>query len=510
MLESYQKKFIAYNKKIWGKKRKSNKRFFLVEGMLGAMPAHLIRLGIVLNAVADTVDENPLVILNSCTDDRNKEMFKSFGVSDFIFLDEIRLNLIEKIKAVFKVFPCVIFKNINKVLLLEYKGMNFGHLVYDDLLRSNKGSYTVGKVDKKCILTIYKAICYIFKYSKIISRYKTEIVVVTHNEYVEFGTLGIAAIAQDNAILNINDFELSINKDKNGLYLHERFRKGLKEEITKGDKEELLKEGRRLLQARVCAGTGVYDFKNAYLNKKTYTRDELAERFSHNAKKNIFIFMHVFSDAPHLSKMTMYKDYYEWISDTMEQITHICDVNWYIKVHPSAFLYGESNAFEKVMKNGKGNIFWTPDDFNTFSIKDVADAVITCQGTVGIEASCMGIPVIITGRPYYSNLGFTIEPRSKKEYYTILKKVYKIKRLSLEKTKKAQIALGAYGKYNFMEDTILDNEVYNYAGYGKQTDYERAYNRIIENMQGKLCSDIPLYDKTKELLKQNLREYINL
>ena len=37
MLESYQKKFIAYNKKIWGKKRKSNKRFFLVEGMLGAM-----------------------------------------------------------------------------------------------------------------------------------------------------------------------------------------------------------------------------------------------------------------------------------------------------------------------------------------------------------------------------------------------------------------------------------------------------------------------------------------
>lgn len=510
MLESYQKKFIAYNKKIWGKKIKSNKKFFLVEGMLGAMPAHLIRLGIVLNAVADTVNENPLVILSSCSDDRNQEMFKSFGVSDFIFLDEIKLNPIEKIKAFFKIFPCVIFKDIDKVLSLEYKGINFGHLVYDDLLRINKNSYTVGKVDKKCILTLYKAICYIFKYSKIISRYKTKIVVVTHNEYVEYGTLGIAAIAQSNVILNINDFELSINRDKKGLYLHERFRKGLREEIAKGDKEELLKEGKKLLHARVYDGAGVYDFKNAFLNKKIYTRDELSERFSHNTKKNVFIFMHVFSDAPHLSQMTMYKDYYEWISDTMEQIIHISNVNWYIKVHPSAFLYGETNIFEKVMKNGKGNIFWTPDDFNTFSIKDVADAIITCQGTVGIEASCMGIPVIITGQPYYSKMGFTIEPRSKKEYYALLKKVYKIKRLSLEKTEKAQIALGAYGRYNFMEDTILDNEVYKYAGYGDQTNYERAYNRIIDNMQGKLCNDIPLYNKTKKLLKQYLWEYKNL
>lgn len=507
MLPSYYKKFTLLNKKIWKNNLKYSKDFFLVEGLLGSMPTHLIRLGITLNAIKDTTNKKPLVILKNRIDNMNeRELFESFGVTEFVYIDDIRLNILEIAYVIIKKIKCTKFKGVDSILSMEYNKINIGHLIYDDVIHSDLGRYTIKKVDRKCISTLYKALIYILKYSKIIDDYETELVVITHNEYVDYGTLGVAAIAKHKTIVNINDRELSINNNKDGLYATERISIGLRKIISDADKCSLEKKGRNLLQKRVCAEVGLHDTKNAFLNKKLYTRKELAEKFSHNKKKNIFIFMHAFSDAPHLSKMTMYRDYYEWIFDTLRQISNIDSVNWYIKPHPSAFIFGETNEIDRMKKENQKNVFWLPDDFNTLSIKDTADAIVTCQGTVGIEASCMGIPVVITGLPYYSRFGFTIEPKTKREYYSLLNKLYKVRKLSVEKTRKAQAVLGAYSEYIFTDNTILDSEVYEYAGYGKRTDYGRAYNKIISNMQGKICNDIPLYNKTKELLNQYLKQ----
>ena len=81
--------------------------------------------------------------------------------------------------------------------------------------------------------------------------------------------------------------------------------------------------------------------------------------------------------------------------------------------------------------------------------------------------------------------------------------------MSIEKTRKAQVVLGAYSEYTFSDNTILDSEVYEYAGYGKRTDYRRAYNKIIQNMQGKICEEIPLYNKTKDLIFEYLNRHID-
>lgn len=508
MLCDYQKKFCQINNKIWKKKTRNTNGYFLVEGLLGVMPTHLVRLGVTINAIEDTTNMTPIIILKN-HDYEIEKLFQSFGISKFVYLDDINLNLVDRIYALIKVLPHIIFKNPNYLLMAMYKRINFGHLVFDDILHLNKTCYTIEKVNISCILSFYRCICYIKKYSNIISKYNAELVLLTHNEYVDYGSLAIATMLNNKTIMNINDLELSINNNPNEIYFHHRIHMGLEKIISNRNIKELENKGKKLLDERMRGTVGLYDTKNAFEDKKVYTRTELSERFSHNTKKNVFIFMHVFSDAPHLSQMTMYRDYYEWIIDTIDKIKNIDNVNWYIKAHPSAFIYGETDKIKEMMRTSKGSIFWTPDDFSTLSIKNVADAIITCQGTIGIEASCMGIPVVITGLPYYSHFGFTIEPKSKKKYYSLLNKLYKLRKLSIEKTRKAQVVLGAYSEYTFSDNTILDSEVYEYAGYGKRTDYRRAYNKIIQNMQGKICEEIPLYNKTKDLIFEYLNRHID-
>lgn len=505
MLQNYQKKFCVINKKKWGKNTKNTEEYFLVEGLLGAMPTHLVRLGVTANAVKSITNMAPVTILKNHNDEL-EELFRSFGMSKFVYLDDINLNLGEQICVVVRIIPHIIFRDINYLLKSSYKGINFGHLVFDDILHSNKTCYTIEKTDMSCVLSLYRCICYIKKYSKIISKYNTEIVLLTHNEYVDYGSLAIAAILKNKTIVNINDYELAINKNVKGIYFHNRIHIGVEKIIFNNSMEKLEEKGKKILDARTRGEVGLYDAKNAFGDKKVYTRVELSEQFSHNTKKNVFIFLHVFSDAPHLSQMTMYRDYYEWTIDTIDKIRNIDNVNWYIKAHPSAFIYGETDKMREMMKESKGNIFWVPDDFSALSIKNAADAIITCQGTVGIEASCMGIPVVITGLPYYARFGFTIEPKTRKEYHSLLNKLHKIRKLPIEKIKKAQAVLGAYSEYTFADNTILDSEVYEYAGYGKQTDYRRAYDRIIQNMQDKTCNDIPLYNQAEELMRQYLKQ----
>ena len=147
------------------------------------------------------------------------------------------------------------------------------------------------------------------------------------------------------------------------------------------------------------------------------------------------------------------------------------------------------------------NIFYVPDDFNTASIQETADVIITCQGTVGIEGGCMGIPVIATGKPFYAGFGFTLCPETRSEYYEMLHRCNSLKRLSDENIKMAMAVMGAFNRVKDDDKTIIDDEVCEYGGYGKETDMERTYDKIIKNLDGFLYNEIPLYNKVKELIE---------
>ena len=82
--------------------------------------------------------------------------------------------------------------------------------------------------------------------------------------------------------------------------------------------------------------------------------------------------------------------------------------------------------------------------------------MITIGGNAGAEFACLGVPAIITGNPYYKGFGFTLEPRTEKDYIACLKKLPKIKRLNDEQIKNAKKVF--YLNTNYMDDTRFSDE----------------------------------------------------
>ena len=82
----------------------------------------------------------------------------------------------------------------------------------------------------------------------------------------------------------------------------------------------------------------------------------------------------------------------------------------------------------------------------------------------------------------------------------MIQKCNRIKKLSNAKIQKAMAVMGAFNRAKYIDKTILDDEVYEYAGYGNRVDYNRAYNKITNNLNDKSYEDIFLYKKVKELL----------
>lgn len=510
ILLPYQKKFIAVNSKIWNNKVPSVKKYFLMEGLLGGMPNHLIQLGTAANSIREKTDLYPLAVLLNHEKQSVEKMFRSFGIRDFAYLSDIPLSLVDIMAVVRQVIRVLFCGEINTVLQLEYKGLNIGHLIYDDILHEKNDCCTIEKVDKGIIVSVWKAMIYLRKYQRIITKYHIELTLLSHDTYILYGTLAAATVIKKGKLITVDDTEVSLYGNAEELYWNERCRKNIHKIISCSDRNFLIQKGKEHLGQKLNCDTGMMIDKLPFFNKRVYSRDELAAVCSHNNKKNVFIFMHVFSDAPHSSRMTMYRDYYDWIEDTLGYIVNIDKVNWYIKVHPHTFMYKENLVLEKInhIINESDHIFMVPEDFNTSSIMKAADAVVTCQGTVGIEAGCMGIPVVITGKPYYAGHGFTVEPRTKKEYQKCLEKIDRIKKLRDDKREEALMVMGAYAEYTFRDDTILDDEVYEHAGYGKKTDYRKAYDRIVKNMEGKMKEDIPLYHKVAEVAKQYLDSFM--
>ena len=86
------------------------------------------------------------------------------------------------------------------------------------------------------------------------------------------------------------------------------------------------------------------------------------------------------------------------------------------------------------------NILFIPPDsnINPYSFFNIADIGITVRGTIGAEMPCFGIPIITAGTGRYSDLGFTVDPKSKDEYFKILKNILRLNRLEESKINKAR------------------------------------------------------------------------
>lgn len=498
--------WAARNKKV-----NDGGKIILVEGQLMDAPNYLLRNAVSAKAVQEATGDN-IVVLVDCSKETEmhiKALCYPFGINKFINIRGFRIPFGIKLKAILKCIKLMLLNKPDEILKLSYGNIKMGHLVYDDILHSdikdNTQHYTVKRIDYYCIKHIYDFFMKLYIYQNILSNNTLSAYVSTHTVYNAYGILPYLAVDQQIPVVYSDDFSHAIIKSHRDLYLHNRIRNGIITIINSRKKEFLLKEAESKLQRNIN-GNGSVEIKLAYSsNKKKYLRREFAEKTGiDDSKPIIFIFAHVFRDSPHLSSIMLYQDYYKWLEETLICAGKITNVNWILKEHPAGErIYKEKSICAKLLEEHKiTNVYMCPSDFNTNSVSEVADVIVTCQGTIGIECSCQGIPVVICGRPFYSGFGFTIEPQSIEQYMKILSEINRIKKLNANQITRARIVYAAFQIYYGSNLTLLDNDILECIwGYGPRKSLQEAYRLLNERFDSMDFINSSLYREIYEYFK---------
>jgi hypothetical protein len=190
------------------------------------------------------------------------------------------------------------------------------------------------------------------------------------------------------------------------------------------------------------------DTRRLQSGKEIKSKEEVQTQLGLNPnKKTAVIFSHVAWDATFFYGKCLFTDYEDWLYQTVDFVNReLPELNWIVKVHPyNAFKLqretikttSEERLLADLMPFNDHVVMMMPDtDINSQSLFSVIDYALTVNGSVGFEYPMFGIRAILAGTGRYEGFGFTVEPKTKEEYFQQLRDILNIPPLTEE-----QIAL---------------------------------------------------------------------
>ena len=471
-------------------------------------PNYVIRIGSITKELEKIFNTKSLAILQN---GRNKEplkhmIWKAFDIDDTIGIyDEVYANFSsfkkEYIKAITKLyfyFSKFLFfiKKEEWFFKIKLFGIEIGDLIYDEMIKYyepiddiSKKKYSIKTIDK-CYKSIFnKTFVYIFSCNYLYEKYQPKIYLTTHTQYSSYGIPCRCFAKKGVQIIETNDDLILFYKK----FSTPKFNEGTKNlislklnEIT-FDNQKML-EIDELLNKRVTGKEEQIDVKMAYHNKKVYDIKDLKNELNiTNDYPFVFIFAHVFADAPRcLTKKLLFKDYFDWLDQTLKHLPNNQKVNWIIKPHPSSKTYNEIGQVKKMIDelNTKNNIYLCPENLSTASVINCAKAIITGQGTVGMEFACFGIPVVIIGSAFYSGFGFNIEPKSPKEYFKILENIHLQQPLNHNQIDTAKKVIYSFFSLSNKDYSLIDTKIKDLVwGCSQEKNLVLAFELMTERLK---------------------------
>lgn len=372
---------------------------------------------------------------------------------------------------------------LKEIYSYNYLGVDVGMLAWSSVIRYMKGFIIERKDMKKedeILLRkyFYAGLVNTYVAEEVINKFKPVSLFGSHGVYVDYSPAILLAYLKGIKTLiwssGFKDFlhYFTIPKKPNKL----EFR-GITEPEWKKRKEKPLseEENRTLddyIHHRFNKGNK-RDFLNVTLPEDP---EALRKKLGFdNGRKVVCLFCHVSWDLSFdLSKM-IFDNANQWLSESMKAIFDIKNVNWIIRVHPGEKVSGSLYTNDDFIKENFSEIpdhvkiLWSDSEINSLGLYKLLDVGITLFGTMGAELPILGKPVISGGEAHFSNKGFTIDAKTREEYFNLLKNISGIDLL-----KKDQIDIARRYAYSyFIERQIPINIVNKSEGHFGNIDLKK-------------------------------------
>jgi len=506
------RKFINLNRKYWADIKGSQKKGYILVDGLKSSAAYLVVASRAVKSIEENTGCLPIVLANAFSFSWGfwKKVYESYNINNFLYLKNYYWRAVFVFRALILSLDFYMKKrNVSDLLKLEFEGVYVGDLIYDNILRFNKGLYTIEKIKWNYFGYIFSAFLRVMICKEIFNKYNIKYVYVCLPVFIKGGIL-VRIADQKGAIVVLASRKLM--KSYEGLDIMEgKYRPRKLDVEALRQKDQLYKDIDAYFNKRFSGEVNEIDVLKSYKGKIEYNKDVLCERLGLDKSKPIvFIMPHAFSDGPHHTPIEklLFRDFYVWLVETIKCVSEITNINWIMKPHPMSFKYNEEGEVKRLVDlYGKNNIKICPDDLNTKSIKDIADVILTVQGKSGLEFGCFGIPAIVTSQASYSGFGFTIEPRTVEEYFNLLKNISAIPKLNEDQIKTAKVLSAIMFLYSRTNDPMFPpEEDILYFRYNEKARWKQ--NCLL--MEKYYRTRDEFYLRVKDLLDLNLyKKYLN-
>jgi hypothetical protein len=366
-----------------------------------------------------------------------------FFLSNQIFGKIENLTLISRFKLLVKIAILVINKSFKilrkelKFIDINFQGYNFGKEIISRSI-NNSNYHRKRNIHSSFSLTLFMKLfsdLLVFElYSLFFQSNKPKLVVINDLYLFPFSSIIKAALNQ-----NIKCIQFSGTHEQNSLFIKKLNQKNFYKHMTDFEQNiyiDCLSEG-----AFLNFDLNTY-ISELYLKNNWFSRNvkikiddeesklEIRKLKEKSLSRPVFgVFPHIFWDGTSIYGVDIFQNYFSWFNELINYVTNPnnSDKFWIIKIHPdfnfksSRFnphnlklrrdLYKISNDFENV------EVLWADSPVSTNDLLEEIDFCLTVRGTVGIEFGLKGKKTICAGTGRYSSRGFTINPKTKDEYF---------------------------------------------------------------------------------------------
>lgn len=148
----------------------------------------------------------------------------------------------------------------------------------------------------------------------------------------------------------------------------------------------------------------------------------------HPDRTTVLLCTNVVGDSLALNRQVYTRGMSDWLGQTVKALAERTDVDLIVRVHPGELL-GAGHPSVDIVRERLPQVpehvrLIAPDSpVNTYDLIEVAQVGLVYTTTVGLEMAMRGLPVLVSGQTHYRGKGFTLDPNSRQEYFSILDQV---------------------------------------------------------------------------------------
>lgn len=336
--------------------------------------------------------------------------------------------------------------NIEEIYDYTKEGLNIGQVAWQSFIRYQRGLVIDPYKIDQTLIPMYRKYFYasliVDEITKnLIAKEKPDNIFISHALFSDFAPvvkvakkLGIKAVAWISTLENFsfNFFANMTAENTNLLSMKESNWKQLRDKNLTPDEDKAILE---YFNQRYADDS---DISLQVFDKAINSENLKIKLGFNNNKKTVCLFCHINWDAAVDLNSLYFNTVDEWVIESINHMIKNDKVNWIIRIHPAEIIYGKyCTAYDIIDRHFDVShlpehikIISHTEKINSKNIFEIIDCGITMFGSIGMELPCLGKNVVIAGMPHYASKGFTIDTKSKKEYFNILDNIQSLPELS--------------------------------------------------------------------------------